>query len=282
MRGVRRALHHLRAGPVARPDRGQEDRRARAVRPRQARPLDRHRLPQARHSRRSKIDRLVSSIQRQLETRGDEVKAAEIGEAVMDGLKALDHVAYIRFASVYKDFSEPGHFAEIAGTSEEEAAATGPRQTAGASCSKPPSHHPRPPAARAEYRQVGAGDAQFRAHRDAAGERRATAGPTPTPGRRRAAPTWCSSGRGCSIRSKRRSPIARSSTPRRCAAATSSCRCIDPAQMADADRRLERALARSCSGPSARASRPRKWRSPMRSSPFRSIPNSPRSTSPRR
>jgi transcriptional repressor NrdR len=67
-----------------------------------------------------KIDRLVSSIQRQLETRGDEVKAAEIGEAVMDGLKALDHVAYIRFASVYKDFSEPGHFAEIAGTVGEE------------------------------------------------------------------------------------------------------------------------------------------------------------------
>jgi len=62
-----------------------------------------------------RLDRLVSSIQRQLETRGDEVKANEIGEAVMDGLKALDHVAYIRFASVYKDFSEPGDFAEIAG-----------------------------------------------------------------------------------------------------------------------------------------------------------------------
>src|SRR3954462_14396615 len=69
-----------------------------------------------------RIDRLVSSIQRQLETRGDEVRASEIGEAVMDGLKALDHVAYIRFASVYKDFSEPGHFAEIAGTVEDEAA----------------------------------------------------------------------------------------------------------------------------------------------------------------
>ena len=69
-----------------------------------------------------RIDRLVSSIQRQLETRGDEVKASEIGEAVMDGLKAIDHVAYIRFASVYKDFSEPGDFAEIAGTVEEEAA----------------------------------------------------------------------------------------------------------------------------------------------------------------
>jgi transcriptional repressor NrdR len=62
-----------------------------------------------------RLDRLVSSIQRQLETRGDEVKASEIGEAVMDGLKALDHVAYNRFASVYKDFSEPGDFAEIAG-----------------------------------------------------------------------------------------------------------------------------------------------------------------------
>src|SRR4051794_24992734 len=60
-----------------------------------------------------RIDRLVSSIQRQLETRGDEVKASEIGEAVMEGLKAIDHVAYIRFASVYKDFSEPGDFAEI-------------------------------------------------------------------------------------------------------------------------------------------------------------------------
>jgi transcriptional repressor NrdR len=62
-----------------------------------------------------RLDRLISSIQRQLETRGDEVKASEIGEAVMVGLKALDHVAYIRFASVYKDFSEPGDFAEIAG-----------------------------------------------------------------------------------------------------------------------------------------------------------------------
>jgi len=68
-----------------------------------------------------RIDRLVSSIQRQLETRGDEVRAGDIGEAVMEGLKAIDHVAYIRFASVYKDFSEPGDFAEIAGEGGEEA-----------------------------------------------------------------------------------------------------------------------------------------------------------------
>jgi transcriptional repressor NrdR len=67
-----------------------------------------------------RIDRLISSIQRQLETRGDEVTTTQIGEAVMDSLKALDHVAYIRFASVYKDFSEPGDFAEIAGAVGEE------------------------------------------------------------------------------------------------------------------------------------------------------------------
>ena len=62
----------------------------------------------------ARIERLISGIQRQLETRGDEVTADMIGQAVMDGLNAIDHVAYIRFASVYKDFSEPGDFAEIA------------------------------------------------------------------------------------------------------------------------------------------------------------------------
>jgi transcriptional repressor NrdR len=78
-----------------------------------------------------RIDRLISSIQRQLETRGDEVTTTQIGEAVMDGLKALDHVAYIRFASVYKDFSEPGDFAEIAG-------AVGDEPSAGKSKPEPP------------------------------------------------------------------------------------------------------------------------------------------------
>ena len=71
-----------------------------------------------------RIERLITSIQRQLETRGDEVSTSQIGEAVMDGLKALDHVAYIRFASVYKDFSEPGDFAEIAGAVGDDAAHT--------------------------------------------------------------------------------------------------------------------------------------------------------------
>jgi transcriptional repressor NrdR len=64
-----------------------------------------------------RIERLVSSIQRQLEVSGDnEVSSTRIGEMVMDGLKALDPVAYIRFASVYKDFREARDFEEFAGT----------------------------------------------------------------------------------------------------------------------------------------------------------------------
>jgi transcriptional repressor NrdR len=69
-----------------------------------------------------KIDQLVSGVQRQMETLGDEVPSVKIGEAVMAGLRALDHVAYIRFASIYKDFSEPGDFAEIAERVEKEGA----------------------------------------------------------------------------------------------------------------------------------------------------------------
>ena len=68
-----------------------------------------------------KIDRLVSGVQRQLETLGDEVSTTRIGEAVMFGLKTIDHVAYIRFASIYKDFTDPGDFAEIAERVEKEA-----------------------------------------------------------------------------------------------------------------------------------------------------------------
>jgi transcriptional repressor NrdR len=95
-------------------------------------PFDRDKLARAiGHATRKrdipteKIDRLVSGIQRRLETQGDEVKTAEIGEAVMDGLKALDHVAYIRFASIYKDFTDPGDFAEIAERVEKEAVPPG-------------------------------------------------------------------------------------------------------------------------------------------------------------
>jgi len=54
-----------------------------------------------------RLDQLVSGIQRQIETLGEsEVTSKTIGEMVMDGLRQLDSVAYIRFASVYRDFSE--------------------------------------------------------------------------------------------------------------------------------------------------------------------------------
>jgi transcriptional repressor NrdR len=67
-----------------------------------------------------RIDKLLSSIQRQLETSGDsEVTSSQIGETVMNGLKALDSVAYIRFASVYKDFREARDFENFAGTVSE-------------------------------------------------------------------------------------------------------------------------------------------------------------------
>ena len=63
-----------------------------------------------------RIEKLVSGIQRQLETTGDsEVSSKRIGEMVMEGLKALDSVAYIRFASVYRDFSEARDFEAFAG-----------------------------------------------------------------------------------------------------------------------------------------------------------------------
>ena len=63
------------------------------------------------------IDRLVSAIQRQLEPSGEsEVDANRIGEMVMDGLQRLDSVAYIRFASVYKDFREAKDFEDFAGS----------------------------------------------------------------------------------------------------------------------------------------------------------------------
>lgn len=64
-----------------------------------------------------RIDQLVSSIQRQIETLGEsEVPSKVIGEMVMEGLRHLDSVAYIRFASVYRDFSEARDFEEFAST----------------------------------------------------------------------------------------------------------------------------------------------------------------------
>lgn len=70
----------------------------------------------------ARIERMLSGIQRQLETSSDgEVVATRIGELVMAGLKSLDSVAYIRFASVYKDFAEAKDFEDFAGSVAEPA-----------------------------------------------------------------------------------------------------------------------------------------------------------------
>lgn len=70
----------------------------------------------------AQIEKLVSGIQRQLETLGEtEIESARIGQFVMDGLKGLDTVAYIRFASVYKEFAEAKDFEEFAGNVAEAA-----------------------------------------------------------------------------------------------------------------------------------------------------------------
>jgi transcriptional repressor NrdR len=58
-----------------------------------------------------RIDRLVSGLVRQLESSGEsEITSAEIGELVMAALRELDPVAYVRFASVYRDFRDTGDF----------------------------------------------------------------------------------------------------------------------------------------------------------------------------
>ena len=71
-----------------------------------------------------RIDQLVSGIQRQVETAGEsEIASHRIGEMVMDGLRQLDSVAYIRFASVYRDFDEARDFEEFASTIQDAAKA---------------------------------------------------------------------------------------------------------------------------------------------------------------
>jgi transcriptional repressor NrdR len=61
-----------------------------------------------------RMDILVSGLVRQIESRGDnEISSEAIGEYVMSALKELDDVAYVRFASVYKNFGEASDFNTI-------------------------------------------------------------------------------------------------------------------------------------------------------------------------
>ncbi len=60
-----------------------------------------------------KVDKLLADIELKLESKGKEVSSKEIGELVMRGLKKLDKVAYIRFASVYRDFQDVDDFRNV-------------------------------------------------------------------------------------------------------------------------------------------------------------------------
>ena len=63
-----------------------------------------------------RIEKLVNSIQRRLETEGEsDIPSHKIGEIVMETLKELDQVAYVRFASVYRNFGEAKDFQSLLG-----------------------------------------------------------------------------------------------------------------------------------------------------------------------
>ena len=79
-----------------------------------------------------RVERMVNGIVRQLESQGDsDIPSDRIGELVMEGLRALDGVAYVRFASVYRNFREARDFNqlidELANTPEDEPGRTKPK-----------------------------------------------------------------------------------------------------------------------------------------------------------
>jgi transcriptional repressor NrdR len=66
-----------------------------------------------------RIERIVNGIQRKLETEAEaEVTSRHIGEIVMESLRAVDQVAYVRFASVYRNFGEAKDFRAFLGELE--------------------------------------------------------------------------------------------------------------------------------------------------------------------
>ncbi|MEM0898379.1 MAG: transcriptional regulator NrdR [Pseudomonadota bacterium] len=63
-----------------------------------------------------RVERAVSGIVRQLEASGEQdIQADDVGNLVLEALKGMDDVAYVRFASVYMDFSKPGDFHNLLG-----------------------------------------------------------------------------------------------------------------------------------------------------------------------
>jgi len=86
-------------------------------------PFDRDKLERSvqialrkRPVEKDRVDRMLSGIVRRVESLGEaEVDSDVIGEIVMEGLQSIDSVAYVRFASVYKNFREAKDFEEFLG-----------------------------------------------------------------------------------------------------------------------------------------------------------------------
>ena len=86
-------------------------------------PFDRDKLERSvqialrkRPVERDRVDRMISGIVRRVESLGEsEISSDVIGEIVMEGLQSIDSVAYVRFASVYKNFRETKDFEEFLG-----------------------------------------------------------------------------------------------------------------------------------------------------------------------
>ena len=86
-------------------------------------PFDREKLERSisialrkRPVEQDRVDRMVSGIVRQLESMGEtDIPSDTVGGLVMDALKSLDVVAYVRYASVYRDFRETSDFAKFLG-----------------------------------------------------------------------------------------------------------------------------------------------------------------------
>jgi transcriptional repressor NrdR len=70
---------------------------------------------------------LASDVEEELRLSGPEVTSQEVGMAVLDRLRAVDEVAYLRFASVYKGFSAAGDFEREAGLLK----STAPKRSSG-------------------------------------------------------------------------------------------------------------------------------------------------------
>ena len=90
-------------------------------------PLDREKLARSmaialrkRPVEAERIDRVINGIIRRLESSGEtEVASSTVGEMIMDALATLDQVAYVRFASVYRNFREARDFEDFVGSLSE-------------------------------------------------------------------------------------------------------------------------------------------------------------------